>query len=59
MADIPKLTGVRITEYTEDAQLECERFLEPVHKGESWFIPAGSGEVKISGKADVIITEVN
>lgn len=43
----------------EDAELECGRFLEPVHKGESWFIPAGSGEVKISGKADVIITEVN
>ncbi len=43
----------------EDAQLECGRFMEPIHKGESWFIPAGSGEVKISGRAEVILTEVN
>ena len=42
-----------------DAQLECERFIEPIHKGESWFIPAGSGEVRISGRAEVIVTEVN
>ena len=43
----------------EDAELECESFLEPIHKGESWFIPAASGEVKISGRAEVIVTEVN
>ena len=43
----------------EDAQIECGSFVEPIHKGESWFIPAGSGEVKISGRAEVIATEVN
>jgi mannose-6-phosphate isomerase len=43
----------------EDAQLECGRFLEPIHKGESWFIPAGSGEIRISGRAEVIVSEVN
>ena len=43
----------------ENAQIECGRFLETIHKGESWFIPAGSGEIKISGQAEVIVTEVN
>ena len=43
----------------ENAQIECGEFYETIHKGESWFIPAGSGEVKISGRAEVIVTEVN
>lgn len=33
--------------------------LYPLHKGVSWFIPAGAGEVKFSGKCSFINTEIN
>lgn len=32
--------------------------LYPLHKGASWFIPAGAGEVKFSGKCSFINTEI-
>ena len=28
-------------------------------KGESWFIPAGTGEIKVNGRAGLIVSEIN
>lgn len=43
----------------DGAEIEMGDTITAIHKGESYFIPAGSGEVKISGKAETIATLVN
>lgn len=43
----------------DGAEIEMSDTITPIHKGESYFIPADSGEVKISGKAETIATLVN
>ena len=43
----------------EDAEITFDGTHYPVRKGESWFIPAGSGEFALRGKADVIVSEIN
>ncbi len=43
----------------EDAELEWGDEVYPLHKGESWFIPAGTGEMQIAGAAECILSEVN
>ncbi|MBO7405132.1 MAG: class I mannose-6-phosphate isomerase [Clostridia bacterium] len=42
-----------------DAELEYGGEVHPIHKGESYFIPAGTGEICISGTAVCILSEVN
>lgn len=43
----------------EDAVIESDGREYPVKKGESWFIPADTGEFAIRGKANVIVSEIN
>jgi len=43
----------------EDATLECDNASCTLSKGQSYFIPAGLGEIRIRGKADVISSQVN
>ena len=44
---------------SEDGELEMNGVVYPLHKGESYFIPAGVCEVKIDGRAECIATVVN
>lgn len=37
----------------------CEIGGNPAKRGDSFFIPAGCGEVKVSGKAEIIVSKVN
>ena len=43
----------------ENAQLEAGNQSYPLHKGESYFLPADLGEIKVSGKAEIIVSEAN
>ncbi len=43
----------------ENATLESENFSCSLQKGQSYFIPAGLGKIRILGKADVISSQVN
>ena len=52
-------TGVCAALPELDAELEAADEVFPLHQGESWFLPAGLGEVKISGRAQIIVSEVN
>ncbi len=51
--------SVLVLDAAEDAQLESGDQIYPLHKGESYFLPAGLGEVRVAGKADIIVSEVN
>lgn len=44
---------------SEGGELEMNNTIYPIRKGESYFIPADSGEVRIYGKAETIATLVN
>ncbi|MBE6625769.1 MAG: class I mannose-6-phosphate isomerase [Ruminococcaceae bacterium] len=43
----------------DNAVIMSDNFTLPIAKGESYFIPAGTGEVVIDGKAEIIVTTVN
>lgn len=44
---------------SDGADIEMGHNVFPIHKGESYFIPASSGEFKISGQAETIVTVIN
>ncbi len=44
---------------SEGTVIESDGREYPVKKGESWFIPAGTGEFALKGKANVIVSEIN
>ena len=43
----------------ENGTIVCDGENYPIAKGESWFIPAGCGDLSITGKANVIVSEIN
>lgn len=43
----------------DDALLTTQEEVIPLHRGDSLFLPAGSGEVTVSGGAEVILSKVN
>lgn len=44
---------------SEDGHLEMGDELLPLHRGDSYFIPAGKTDVRISGKSEIIATKIN
>lgn len=44
---------------SEDGHLEMGDEILPLHRGDSYFIPAGKTDVRISGNAEIITTKIN
>lgn len=44
---------------SEDGHLEMGDEILPLHRGDSYFIPAGKADVRISGNAEIIATRIN
>ena len=44
---------------SDNAYIRCGLKKYKIKKGESWFIPAGSGRFEIKGKAEIIVSEIN
>ncbi len=44
---------------SDDGHLEMGDAVETLHRGDSYFIPAGTAEIKISGNTEVIVTVIN
>ncbi len=57
-ADDDSFISILVLE-AENAAILSNDYTYPIEKGESYFIPAGTGEVIISGNAKVIVTTVN
>lgn len=57
--DDKSFVSLLVLDAAEGAEIEMGHTITTLHKGESYFIPADSGEVKIYGKAETIATVVN
>ncbi len=44
---------------SEDGHLEMVDEILPLHRGDSYFIPAGKSDVRIAGKSEIITTKIN
>lgn len=44
---------------SQDGHLEMGDEILPLHRGDSYFIPAGKADVRISGNAEIIATRIN
>ncbi len=44
---------------SQDGHLEMGDEILPLHRGDSYFIPAGKADVRISGNAEIITTKIN
>lgn len=44
---------------SEDGGITFGGETEPIRRGESWFVPAGSGDFTVSGKTEIIVSTIN
>ncbi len=58
VADADSFISVLVLE-AENAEILSNDYTYPIDKGESYFIPAGTGDIVISGDAKIIATTIN